>query len=490
MLISSGLTGEAGASAGDLEDALLQAARALDARDARGTLELLSSQSPHPEVLSLRARALLLADRPSDAREALYLLQDLRPEWPELDLMLGLSHYRLAQWEVATAHLARAAEARPASGRIQLLLGVAQDHLGDAQAASDALERAQTLDPGLAAAVTYRRGLQAAAAGEHEAARTLLHEVTDRDPERPLARSARLHLRSLDEEVRVLQARISAGVAWDSNANLVGASDGYPISRQRDARAELDLELERVAFTRGPVALRAGYQGSLDLLRHETRLDSATNLGWLRASLDPTERLGVDLVYGIEWGLADFDNFRRVHLFEPALRVIPRDDLQMRVFYRRELRAFFEAPTVSTLDHDGVVSLLGLEQAWIGPDPFGEGASRIRLGAALREEHDQGAELDSRGPVFDAELGLALPWSLQLNVLGRHEQRRFEDPSSFEPLAGDRRDRILEWRIGLARRLDEHFWLASGFRSVHASSNVSLFDHDRQVTDLRLIYRH
>jgi Flp pilus assembly protein TadD len=479
------------------EAALEQATRALGERDAQGALIALEPLAESAEVLSLRARALLLLDRPQQALDPLYRLEELRPDWPELDFMLGLAHYRLSQWDLAEGHLVRAAEQEPDQGRIWLLLGVAQDHLGNHLGASEALERARELDPTLEHGSAYRLGLLAARDRDLDRARHLLRRSANPAAPEPVRRSAGRHLQALQAlSPRASDAWLSAGVAHDTNVNLAGDEGllallgGSRLAKQSDARAELDLGVERLALSRGPLGLRVGYRGSLDLHRHERRLDAATNFGWLRASYAASERLGVDLGYGLEWGMIDFDAFRRVHVIEPALRAFLRSDLLSRLYYRHELRGFFEDAALRTQDRDGVVDVIGWEQIWLAPDPFGLGRNFVRAGLSWREEDAEGAEFDARGPAVDAELGIALPAALELTLGGRLEHRRFDRASSFLLAVGDRSDRIVEWRFGIARALGQHFWLSSGFRSVHWASNVPLFDYDRRVVDLRLIYRY
>jgi Flp pilus assembly protein TadD len=462
---------------GDAETAVAELARAVE-------------EAPEDvDALGLYSRALLLVKRPAEAAEVLERLRRADPMAPDLDLMEGLAYYRLREWERARDHLLVARKADPRNARVRLFLGVAYQELGEQEAAEREFREAVALDPALQSYVSYRLGLRAFHREQRREARQLFEEVIAQAPGSALADSAAQHLRGLGTERRI-RAWGAAGFLYDTNVNLAGDGDVFAVSGETDYGGLLEAEIEALALSLDRLELRVGYHGFLSTHRNEKDLDIEANRGWARASYFFSEQISADMIYELDWAWADFDSFRRTNRFEPALRITPRADLFARVFYRIDDRAFFTENPNPALQRDGQVTQPGGDVYWFLPNSFGWGRNVARVGFRYRRENSDGNEYDSRGPIGVASLAVPLPSRTRFVMEGWYERRRFKNPSGFQPLVGDRSDKITQVRFLLQRSLSEHFWLEGEYRFVHWGSNVETYDFERHVSAVRIGYRY
>ena len=453
-----------------------------------------------PDALGLYARALLVLGRSDEALEVLEDLQHIEPAAQDLELMLGLAYTRLGRWPEARDHLETAREREPDNSRIRLFLGIALQELGESDAAERELRGAYALDPTLETAGAYRLALLALREDRPEEARRLLEDVLRRVPGSSLASSAATYLLLMDEgEARRWQAFATAGFGHDTNVNLFGDLGGpSAISRDSDVFANFDAGIEGVVWERDRMRLWLGYRGDLIAYRHDDELNIEATDGWANFSWDFADRFSLDLRSDLSWVWVDWESFRRATALEPALRFFARDDLYARLFYRYADRGFFTEPTGidgteatgKSLDRDGKVQVIGLDQYWLPPDLRGWGRGYLRVGLRYRSEDDQGKEFDSHGPIAVVTVGLPLPYESFLTLDGWYEQRKFDHPSQFEAGEGDRDDQISRIRLALRRQLTRRVHVTASWLYTHWRSNVGLYDFDRSVTDLRLTYRY
>ena len=480
-------------------------ARALRQGDGvRATEELARAVELAPEdpaALGLYARALLLAGRADEALSVLDRLRAVDPNAPDLDLTYGLAYLRLERWDEAREALERAKTGSPSYGRVRLFLGVAYQKLGRRDEADREFDEAARLDPALQAQVSYRRGLLALSRGrpEHES-RAFFEQVVRDVPGSILAESASLYLRQTDGARRRWSAWVSAAYQYDTNPSLVGADDVFvpgTVSSDDDYLGQFDLGIDAVALDLRPFVLRVGYRGGVSLHRDETDLDIEENHTWALASYRLNEQASVELRGGFDYYWADWGTWRRTLSAEPALNLVFRDDLFARVFYRYENRQFFtDVPatptTPGTLDRDGRVQTLGIDQYWTLPAPFGwaqtTGTTYLRAGLRFRREDDQGDEFDSRGPIGVGSIAVALPFESHLSTELWYERRFFSHASIFEPAEGDRKDHITQIRVTLRRPIAERVSISAGYYYTHWRSNVAVYDFDRNVYELRMTY--
>lgn len=468
-------------------------ARALRQGDAKTAVtELADAARLAPDdtaVLGLYARALLAADEPREALSTLARLRDLDPGAPDLAFMEGLANLRLERWPEAVAQLESARAEAPDSARLRLLLGLAYDESGASQQAEAEFARAVSLDPALQSEVTYRRGIAAARREDRDSARRLFDQLQAQFPGSELARSAAAHAELLDafgEDDG--NAFASVGLEYDSNVNFAGEGDNPRISREGDFAAVLQAGFDLVVFDVEPFLLRVGYSGFLSAHRDIHDFDIEASSFFAEATYVLSPKLSLELDYELDWVWADWSSFSRTQAIEPAVNLELSRGWLTRPFARFEDRSFFTDPATPELDADGRVRLLGIDQYWFPTTltPFGGGF--VRAGGRYRDENAQGSEFDSRGWEWLVTLGARMPLDSSLMIEGSFERRRFDEPSSFQPTAGDREDRIARVWVALRRPLSGPFSIELSWRYTHWASNVDAYDFNQSVTGLRLWY--
>ena len=469
-----------------------RAFRAGDHDEAVKNLERALVEDPkNQRVLSLYGRSLIALGRNDEALSALTDLHALNPNSPNVNFFMAIASFRLGQFKEARDHLLEAQATAPEDGRIPILLSRTYQELGDSESAELALDEAARIDDSLAPQVAYRRGVLAMEREDQKSALQFFDEVQRQIPNSELAQSAESYLRSLHSlRENPWTAYTSLGFFLDTNATLAGQG---PLGgqRERDYFASLDFGVSRKLIEKDHFQLVAGVDGGLNYHLDISDVDVERTRGWLAASLLSDGLVAVDFRYELEGTWADFSRFRRNHSIEPALRLRWSDQLVTRFFWRFSDAAYFRTSSRNSLDRDGQISLLGIDQFLPIPamswTRAGEGF--LRLGYRHRTEETQGAEFDSSSQI--AILSAGIPLSprfallLGLNLERRHHAKR----SLFEPSAGNRLDRIMQSRVALRHAPRKNVTLEISWRRTRWASNVDSFDFGRHIIGLSTTLR-
>lgn len=484
----------AGARSPEADVAYERGARALRQNDAPAAVahlgEAAEAAPDDVEVLTLYGRALLAADRPGEARPVLERVLAQRPD-AVIHYLLGVAEYRSGRWAQARDHLAEAARLEPGDARVQLFLGSSLQELGDFEGAERHLREAARLDPALADAVDYRLGVLAAQRQDWDQARRFFDDVQARSPDSALAQAAEAYLRRLEVgAARPYSVWATVGFAWDDNVNLAGSGQEIRVSQERDWRGVFEVGGYYTLLEEAGLRARVGHVSYLTYHTDEHDFDVYSSQSWAEGSYDLGSGFGVDLRYTYEYSLADFDDFRRVHRVEPAVRYSPAPGWLLRAFYRYEIRDFFIASAFRPLDRDGQLRTTGFDVYAPLPSFFQAGRGFARLGYRHREESTSGDNFDSHGNGLVGTLLLPLPLRFALVLDGYYERRHYARPSLLGPGRGQRDDHIREGRIALRRTFNQWASAEAGWRRTSWSSNVPAFDFSRSVLSLLVTFRY
>lgn len=463
-----------------------------------------------PSVLSAYAQALIAAGRQD---EAVQILQQARgTRTVDEDLALGVVNYELKRWDDAASHLRAAVKRDPSNGASHLFLASALIELKQYDEAMSELDAARDRDEWLAAEVEARKGRIELERGNRNAAEAHFREAERLAPATLLGDMAR---RTVGRpEPRNWSVYTTLGAAFDSNVDLSGED---PVSGDRDQDYRIFGEIggDWDIVKGDKFNLRIG--GNVFTSRHgEARdFDLLQTRAFGIAAYELPASLTADLRYTFEYIWTDpaesMADFRRTHLVEPSLRWRPRQDLQTRLFYRYEDRAFFpsRAPfpsrflpppfnrssrRVDPLDRDGKVQAYGMEQYWFTPDYTGWGRGFVRGGFRWRDESTQGGDFDARGPVVNLLIGQALPWDFFLLAEGEYDRRNYPQVSTVGLLlqgqTQQRKDDIWSARLVLRRALSTHMTGELSYRFIHWGSNVDFYDYTRHIVNFLVTYRY
>jgi tetratricopeptide (TPR) repeat protein len=463
-----------------------------------------------PRVLSAYAQALIGAGRQDEAVQILRQARGTRTV--DEDLALGVVNYELERWDDAAANLRRAVQRDPSNGAAHLFLASALIELKQYDEAMSELDAARDRDEWLAAEVETRKGRIEMERGNRNAAEAHFREAERLAPATLLGALAR---RTVGRpEPRDWSVFFTVGAAYDTNVNLAGED---PVSGDDNADyrlfAEIGADWDIVKGDK--FNLRIG--GNAFISRHgdERDFDLLQTRAFAIAAYELPANLTGDLRYTYEYIWTDpaaLKDFRRTHLVEPSLRWRPRQDLQSRVFYRYEKRAFFPTrgpfparflpPPFDTnssrrldpLDRDGDVQNVGLEQYWFTPDYTGWGRGFLRGGFRWRKESTQGGDFDSRGPVANFLFGQPLPFDFYLIGEAEYDRRDYAQVSSvgllLEAQRERRQDDIWSGRVVLRRPLTSRMTGEISYRYMHWGSNVDFYRFTRHIVNALVTYRY
>ncbi len=428
--------------------------------------------------------------------------------WPEIrdDVFVELGRACHAAGDDACAQAAfeQAASRDPASGLVQLWLGLSLRRLGRSEEADRAFTRAAELAPALQQETLLLRGTEHLAQGDSEAGERLLQQAIELDPTTETARRAQLLLPQ--RAPLAGESRFSlfghVGTEYDSNLTL---DSGLDLGRGTDDRDDV-----RGVFGAGGVvrpwqsehgSLALGYRidGSAHVDRLDYDLQSHLVFGSLLWSVNDRATLRLDGLFSHQ-RLGDA-RYLQTRTVRPNLFIGFGETIGVsRLYADLERRSDYEEPTLSSLDQDGLSIGGGFEHTT--PLPGWNGGSVTLGGRYARFASGADRDVFRFGPAYDdtrwdAEASLALPLHFDVSLVASasfgFEHYRHANVIDFltDDGIGDarperRHDVVAEYAIGLSRPLREHFFLDLGYRFTKRSSNVDLYAYDRHVVGLTL----
>ncbi|MBW2374271.1 MAG: tetratricopeptide repeat protein, partial [Deltaproteobacteria bacterium] len=427
-----------------------------------------------PAILSAYAKALIDAGRQDDALTILKQARGTRSV--DEDLALGVVSLELKQWDAAEGHLRKAVERDPSNGASQIFLATALIEQGKLDEAEPVLTEAVNRDPWLASRVEFARGRIAMERGQRATAEEHFRRAKQLEPDTMLGAMAGQTLGR--PEPRSWSFFASAGMAFDSNANIAGEDDRFSRDRDSDYRIVAEVGADWDVIRGDKFNLRLGANAFTSRHGDNRDFDLLTTRAFGIAAYELTSQLTADARYTFEYVWTDpagIKEFRRTHLVEPSLRWRPRQDLLTRALYRWEGRHFlrdrndiplrvFPFPfqnerRTDPLDRDGDIQIVGLEQYWFMPDYTGWGRGFIRGSFRWRSESTDGGDFDTHGPVANVLIGQPLPWQVYLLLEGEYDDRTYTEVSSIgllTELQTDRRkDEIWRARVLLRRPITD-----------------------------------
>ncbi len=462
-----------------------------------------------PAILSAYAKALIDAGRQDDA---LTILKQARgTKTVDEDLALGVVSLELKQWAAAEGHLRKAVERDPSNGAAYLFLATALIEQKKLDEAEPMLTEAVNRDPWLASRVEFARGRIAMERGQRATAEEHFRRAEQLEPDTMLGAMARQATGRADP--RPWSFFASAGMAFDSNANIAGEDDTFSRDRDDDYRIIAEVGADWDVVRGDKFNLRIGANAFTSRHGDNRDFDLLTTRAFGIAAYELTSQLTIDARYTFEYVWTDpagIKEFRSTHLVEPSLRWRPRQDLLTRVLWRWEGRSFkrdrrdiplrvYPFPfqnerRIDPLDRDGNVQMVGLEQYWFMPDYTGWGRSFIRGSFRWRSETTDGGDFDAHGPVANILIGQPLPWELYLQLEGEYDDRSYTEVSSIglitELQTDQRRDEIWRARVVLRRPITDSITAEVSYRFQHWGSNVDFYRFTRHIGGFLVTYTY
>jgi tetratricopeptide (TPR) repeat protein len=399
-------------------------------------------------------------------------------------LALGRASLEAGRYAEAMLHLQTAFRADPANADVSFLLGQAAFGAGDYEAAAAAFDRVLVMRPDLDRA---RLELARTYYELHlfTVAEQLFREVAAR-PETP----ANVR-RNIDEYLSQIRAArsphrfsgaLNLTIARDDNARVspqdtINLPDLPPLNVpvERDWFSSQSLVLEHrwtprttdLSWVSELLAYDALYLDQDDLDVQYLRLDTGPRWKTDNAILG----LGVNGAYMEK----DFSRYLGSWGARAFATVAAARNLSVRLEVSGEDRTYWQDP-----DTSGPSGMVTLRPTWT----LGRHALSAETGA---EAHDAKTGDQTYNRAF-ASLGyqLTLPWRLSFLASYQYENWLFDEP---EPLATSRRrDNVHAVGVGLRRLLGAQAAVELRHRYQTSHSSNDLYDYERNVTSLSVIY--
>ncbi|MCP4006530.1 MAG: tetratricopeptide repeat protein [bacterium] len=446
-------------------------------------------------IVRLYSLALISSGQAQRASELLLATTRADADDDDLHFVRALAHYRAGELTTARAGFAQVLQAEPEHAQAQLFLGTTLQELGEDAEARIALRAAQKLDPNLAAAASYRLGLLELKA-HPEKARGHFEIARDQSNGTPLSSSAQEFLRQLPDPLEPrsrMRAAASAGLEYDSNANIVGDDPLMNSERARDMRAFVRAGISTRLLETERFRLHAGLVGFMANHADQKNYDVQAGRGALFGSAALARRLNADLQVSLESAWQDTEHYHRRVFAKQALRFRENRSNETRIYLSFENRDEFYKAIDPRLDHDGKVRRLGIDHSLLLPDPNALGLPSwgpplLTASYQKRREDTHGADYDSRSNIYRLSLRAPMPAQVRLETSAELEVRRFDNPTIIEPTAGPRHERVQRFNIGLSRPLNDRFTLLGRYHSTNWKSNVQGFAFKRQIFSMMVTY--
>ena len=444
-----------------------------------------------PRVLRVYAKALILSGRGGEARQVLAHLDRIEPSDPQFDYEIALASFRMADWELARDRLSGVAAETSEPGHAYIYLGAAYQQLGDYESAEASFAQALWVEPELAGAVAYRRGLLALQLRDFRGAQAEFTSVLQLIPGTPMATSAAGFVQQLKGlEPKSWDVFVRAGMGYDSNINLATDED-FLVATGEEGWRGLAAAGGSYEFGDEDFGLQVGQTVYGHFYTNDGQFDQQTNLTWAWAHYRFNDALEADLRYGFEFAWADWKQYRSSQNVEPGLTWDINEDWALRGSYRIEDRAYYFTPPTPEFNRNGTVQYVGGDLFYVLPSRRAGASSWLRLGYRYRDEQTTGDQFDATGhqPIATLALG-GLPWKLQALVDARVEWRDYAVASFYDPAPGPRRDTIAILRTGLERPVGRNASVEVAYRFTDRDSNVDFFTYKRHEISLMGTYRY
>lgn len=464
----------------------------------------------HPDDPDLGFALARQLARESRGTEALEATRRYVKRWPDHrpDAHVEIARTLLEQGDSneARALLDEAVRRRPDSGVAHFHRGIALRAGRELVAAEQAFATAARLEPSLRAESLLARALILFTLDREPEAVSLLQQVLRLDPTSDTALRARLLLR--DHEVvrgdARLRAEALAGIEWDDNVTLESAESETAASREADYRGVWGAGLSGQPWVAPRGGLLLGYRYDQTAHHELDAFDVIQNALFGSLSWLPSERMKERLALRLDaTGYDTLQDLERVltgGALKPNLLFAfgPRAGVS-RLFAAFELAEFHRESTLEAWHRDSISGGLGVEHTL----PLPPKGSTLAVSASWLRTVTQ-AEPDGSPDGFDGDFDndsfrlraagrLVLPWSLRAQIEAGYSHDEYLNDNfalALESLGTGRleiekrRDDILTGRIGLSRPLVRHTRLEAYWRGTRRSSNVDLFDYDKQIVGL------
>ncbi len=434
----------------------------------------------------MRAMALNRLGRFKEAHKTLRYCMHLRVLHQELYFELGWTYLGIDDYDRAIRNLEIYERRLPGRGQTSEFLGRAHFHKGNLDRARELLAQAIRRDANLRPTVEYYLARIDEKQGRPKEARDRLRLVVEQYLDSPFARE--LARRIGGTRAKPWQLVVSAGIGYDSNVIALGEGQPLPIniSSKDSAQFSFGADFSYRWTLDSESSVDAGY--SLAGVAYEGGLSEFFQIdhylyGRYRRKI--TDVVTATLRLADQFSQFDGRGFRNQVTLRPALEWRQATNALAEFAYTAGFNAYLFDATVPAQDRDGTSHTLSLLQHVA----CRKGAVRFRAGYSHEFNNADGGDYDFDSGAFVIGTNMRLPAELRLDLSFRYTAFDYDNPNSNNGFTAARDDDLSQVSVYLSRRVDARTTIYFRFDYTNNSSNIAVFDYDREVFRFGVILR-
>lgn len=412
------------------------------------------------------------------------------PTYWDAYFQLGTALVALERFEEALGYLEKLYSVQPQREDLGCLLGMACYRVGRYEDALNYLETGVSSDR-MSDVVALYTGLAKQKLGRRKEARIEFKDLYTLDPTSPLAEpSRRLYdvLRLEEIVVRPYKFTATFRSLYDDNVRLIPTDNVFGVGHPKSSFGQsVFLRGEYSLLKRPSYEINASYGFYQTVYDSERKFDVQDHIPGLsfvyRGEIGPVG-YSPSFDYFFDWVFVDYHWFMSRHTFRPSLTLTVGPNLMTLLSYTFEDKDFRTRPDFRADDRDAVNHEVGLTQFF----RTGDGKHYIKFGYYRDRERAIGDNWD-----FDSNLLLAgaqctLPKRIRLNVDYTWEDRNYKHDNIF--FGRHRKDIERTVTASISKDIGDHITVFGDFLRRDNSSNLKLFDYEKDIYSLGITYRY
>ncbi len=421
------------------------------------------------------AVAQTILGRFEDAQTGFQAFMAERPDDPLPYLFLAVAHYRQARED--SSHLPSAI-----------------DNLDKAEAA---LQRSGKTDRSLEAHIKFYRGLVYLQQKNRTAAKEVLQEGYELDPQSELGAQTKQILDQLVDR-RPWDLSLRLGFDYDTNVTLKGHHVARRIGERTgtDRRFGLgsDFNYRLVDSDEWLVGVGLNTFNSWHAEIDDFDIQSYGASVFAAHSPADADWLTLSIRYDWDHTLIGNQSYLSRHRITPQIDIQEADWTSTTIFYQFEADNYLNQPAGRRLDRDGTTHTVGVIQRFELAEMYDRPLT-LDISYRFEDVDARGGEFTYDSHIFALGLGVPLPWDLTFDFVSEFATEHYRSISSFDANGSHRRDFISTFLFSLTKQFNEQ--LSARFQVILTAddSNIrdrtgqEIFSYDRVVYGLSVQYR-
>jgi Tfp pilus assembly protein PilF len=408
----------------------------------------------------------------------------------DLYFELGWAALGRGRYEQALHFLEIAEEEQPGRAQTSEFRGRAHYHRGELDQAEVRFEEALRRDPQLAPTVSIYLAAIEDARGDQSAASQRLQRLIDTYPESEIARDLRRRMVGAPPPAEPGPWRVvlSLGVGYDSN--VIALSDQLPLPADITSRSSgfitgsLDLAYDWRISRRDLLTLGYSVNGTL----YEGGLSDyhlLDQFGYAQYWRSIDQRFSAGLRISDQFTMLGGRRFRNQVAVQPSIYWRHSERWSTHLAYTFAASDYYITPPIPTLNRDSDAHTIAIAQ-YIRP---GDTELVLRYGYAYTWNDARGADYDYGAHRLFLGATHPLPLGIRGDISYVHVFEDYRNRHSFTGFTDRRDDEMSVLTVYLTRPIRGRASIYARHDYINNRSNIPVFDYDRHITSVGLLWR-